>query len=620
VINSIREQLRVEYSSSGACSSGLLCRFARAFAVAAIAFPLAAVPTERAGEPSAAERLHELLEIDFQVYLREFPHMATLFGLEGRHDALLELSPEALARRDRHARDMHERALAIASDQLRGQDRVSYELFVLAKRDAIDGQAFAERRSLEYMDQLNGPHLWMPGNKRFTPFRDERDYRDYFARLRSVSRVVDEAIALSRAGLAAGWANAKGSIERIPGQIDEQLAGAVEDDELASPLQNFPAELTQDTRDEIRRALYAALVESYRPALRRLRVFVVDELLPKAPATGGLAALPRGTAFYEYLIRTNIGPGLDADGIHALGEQEVRRIQSQLRALAAREGFNDLAAYFRFKLDDPRQYFESAEALLSAYRSLAADVDPKVATIFHQLPKAKVVVEPVSPAEARADLTARYEPPSIDGERSAAFLLNTISYARRPRFEMISLYLHEAVPGHHLQVARSMEIQGLPRWRRLLGENIAYAEGWALYAEKLGIELGLYATPNSEFGRLRDELWRAARLVVDTGIHAKGWTREKAVAYMMAEAALSRDDAEGEVDRYFVWPAQALGYKIGELKILELRSRAEQTLKSKFDLRDFHAVVIDHGSIPLPVLERLVDNWLARGGGRLEHE
>lgn len=593
-------------------------RLARALAVTALALPLAAVPAERAEEPSATVRLHELLEDDFQSFLREFPQMATLFGLEGRHDALMELSPEALARRDRHDREMHARALAIAADGLRGQDRVSYELFVLAKRNAIDGQAFPERRALHYMDQLNGPHLWMPGNKLFTPFRNERNYRDYIARLRSVSRVVDEAIALSRSGLAAGWANARGSIERIPAQIDEQLARPVEDDELASPLKNFPAEIAQDARDEIRRALYAALTESYRPALRRLRAFVVEELLPKAPVTGGLAALPRGAAYYEYLIRSNIGPGLDADGIHALGEREVRRIQSELLALAAREGFNDLAAYFRFKLEDPRQYFESADALLGAYRALAAEVDPKVATIFRQLPRATLVVEPVSAAEARADVSARYQPPSLDGTRPAAFLLNTLSYAKRPRFEMVSLYLHEAVPGHHLQVARAMEIRGLPRWRRLLGENIAYGEGWALYAEKLGIELGLYATANSEFGRLRDEQWRAARLVVDTGIHAKGWSRQKAVDYMMSEAALSKHDAEGEVDRYFVWPAQALGYKIGELKILELRSRAEQALKAKFDVRDFHSVVIDHGNVPLPILERLVEDWVARGGDRLD--
>ena len=221
-------------------------------------------------------------------------------------------------------------------------------------------------------------------------------------------------------------------------------------------------------------------------------------------------------------------------------------------------------------------------------------------------------------AEAGADVTAFYMPPSADGKRPGQFVLNTISYARRGRYEMVSLYLHEAVPGHHLQMARAMEITGLHRWRQLVSGNVAYSEGWALYAEKLGVELNLYVTNDSRFGRLRDELWRAARLVVDTGIHARAWTREQAVAYMVEQVGLARDDAAGEVDRYFVWPTQALGYKIGELKILALRQKAQAALGSRFDIRDFHAVVIDQGSVPLPVLEKLVNAWIARSARRSE--
>lgn len=578
----------------------------------------AAVGAVRAAENAdASSRLNELLDVDFNAFVREHPQMATLFGVEGRNDQLIELSNEALKRRDAHDRKMLRQALQIPAAQLTGQDRVSYELFVLTKRKAVAGQQFNVRRTIEYMDQFSGPHLWMPINRLFTPFNTASDYRNYIARLRSVSRVVDEAIALARMGLRAGWVNAKAALERIPRQIDEQLSTPVDDDPLAIPLKSFPSDVPVDVQREISRELRAALTDSYRPALLRLRAFVIDELLPRAPSSGGLAVLPGGGRYYEFLIRTELGSDLTADGIHALGHREVRRIRDELRVLAEREGSGrDVNAYMRSKIEDPRQYFSSAEELLVAYKALAVDIEPKVGPLFHAMPRARVEVQPIPAAEAEADVSARYQPPSLDGTRPGLFLLNAISYARRGRYEMVSLYLHEALPGHHLQMARAMEIKGLHRWRQLISDNVAYSEGWALYAEKLGIELDLYMTDDSRFGRLRDELWRAARLVVDTGIHAHRWTRDQAIAYMVEQAGLAPRDAAGEVDRYFVWPTQALSYKIGELKILALRKKAQIALGPRFDIRDFHATVIDHGAVPLPVLDKLVNDWIARAGGR----
>ena len=576
-------------------------------------------PGRTAENADASSRLNALLDVEFNAFVREYPNMATLFGVQGRNDQLLELTSEALERRDAHDREMLRQALQIPVAQLTGQDRVSYELFVLTKRKAVEGQQFNLRRTIEYMDQFSGPHLWMPINLLFTPFTSESDYRNYIARLRSVSRVVDETIALSRSGLNAGWVNAKAALERIPRQIDEQLGTPLDDDPLAAPLKSFPAEISLAAQREISRELRAALTDSYRPALVRLRAFVIDELLPRAPSSGGLAALPRGSLYYEFLIRTELGSDLTAEGIHGLGHREVRRIREELRLLAQREGFGqDINAYMRSKVEDPKQYFSSAEELLAAYKALALDIEPKVRRLFHDMPRARVEVQEMPAAEADADVSARYQPPSADGKRPGLFVLNTISYARRGRYEMVSLYLHEAVPGHHLQIARAQEITGLHRWRRLVSDSVAYSEGWALYAEKLGVELDLYVTDDSQFGRLRDELWRAARLVVDTGIHARGWTREQAIAYMVEQVGLAPGDAAGEVDRYFVWPTQALGYKIGELKILALRQKAQAALGPRFDIRDFHATVIDQGAVPLPVLEKLVSDWIARGGGRSE--
>jgi len=575
-----------------------------------------AAPCLAAGKIDASSRLNALLDADFNAMVREYPHMATLYGVEGRNDQLLELTNEALQRRDAHDRGMLRQALKIPAAQLARQDRVSYKLFVLTKRKAVEGQQFNARRTIEYMDQFSGPHVWMTTIRLFTPFTNELDYRNYIARLRSVSRVVAEAIALSRTGLKAGWVHPKAALERIPRQIDEQLSTPVDDDPLAAPLKSFPAAVPLDAQREISRELRAALTDSYRPALARLRGFVADELLPRAPSSGGIGALPGGRRYYDFLIRSELSPELNAGGIHALGRREVGRIREDLRALAVQEGFADIDAYTRSRVEDPKQYFSSAAELLAAYKALAIDVEPKVRPLFHTLPRARVEVQEMPAAEADADVSARYQPPSADGKRPGLFVLNTTSYARRGRYEMVSLYLHEALPGHHLQVARAMEITGLHRWRQLVSDNVAYAEGWALYAEKLGVELNLYFTNDSRFGRLRDELWRAARLVVDTGIHARAWTREQAIAYMVEQVGLARADAAGEVDRYFVWPTQALGYKIGELKILALRQKAQRALGSRFDIRDFHAVVIDQGAVPLPVLEKLVNTWIARSARR----
>lgn len=587
---------------------------------ASLALLLATVPVGpclAAGKIDASSRLNALLDADFNAFVREYPNMATLYGVEGRNDQLLELTTEALQRRDAHDREMLRQARKIPTAQFTGQDRVSYELFVLTKRKAVEGQQFNVRRTIEYMDQFSGPHLWMPINRLFTPFISELDYRNYIARLRSVSRVVDESIALSRTGLKAGWVHPKAALERIPRQIDEQLNTSVDDDPLAAPLKSFPVDVPLDVQRDISRELRAALADSYRPALTRLRGFVVEELLPRAPTSGGLAALPGGKRYYDFLIRSELSPELNADGIHALGLSEVRRIREELHVLAARAGFGqDVDAYMRSKVEDPKQYFSSADELLAAYKALAIDVEPKVQRLFHTMPRTRLEVQAMPAAEADADVSARYQPPSADGKRPGLFVLNTIAYARRGRYEMVSLYLHEALPGHHMQIARALEIKGLHRWRQLVSDSLPYSEGWALYAEKLGVELDLYVTDDTRFGRLRDELWRAARLVVDTGIHARGWTREQAIAYMVEQVGLSQGDAAGEVDRYFVWPAQALGYKIGELKILALRQRAQRALGSRFDIRDFHATVIDQGAVPLQVLEKLVNAWIAQSTRR----
>ncbi len=380
------------------------------------------------------------------------------------------------------------------------------------------------------------------------------------------------------------------------------------------PFKRFPEAVPAAEREELAAAARRVIADAYQPALRHLKAFIIDEYRPKAPAEAGLAAFPGGEAYYEYLIRSGVIPGHTAKEIHEYGLAEVKRIRAEIGAIAKEVGFAGTTDEFSHYLrTDPKFFFKSTEDVLAAYRAMSGRVDPQLPLLFHHVPRMPYAVRAMSLAEAASSTAANYQIGSLTLGTSGYFTLDAADFAHQPTWQVETLFLHEAVPGHHMQSARAAEIEGLPRWRTVGGGyNVAYGEGWALYAETLGYALGFYKDPYQRYGHLQAELFRAARLVVDTGIHAFKWPRERAIRFMQVEGATEEKFAVSEVDRYFSNPSQALGYKLGLRRIIELRRRAEAALGPRFDTRDFHAVLIDNGPMPLTVLEKLVDEWIAR--------
>jgi uncharacterized protein (DUF885 family) len=377
----------------------------------------------------------------------------------------------------------------------------------------------------------------------------------------------------------------------------------------------MPDRFTAAERARITREYRTMIEDEMMPAYRELRAFIADEYLPATRSTSGLAALPNGEAWYAYNARNSTTTDLTPAQIHQIGLDEVARIHGEIREVMAEVGFQgSLQDFFRFMQDDPRFSFDSEEALLTYYRSLEDVVNAHVPKLFSLTPKAGFEIRPVEAFRAQSAAGGSYMRPSEDGTRPGIFYVNTYDLPTRKIWDAEDLFLHEAIPGHHFQLALQQELTDLPAFRRFGGET-AFSEGWGLYAESLGKDLGLYTDPYSYFGYLQNELWRAIRLVVDTGLHSKGWTREQVIAYMLENSAESETQATAEAERYMAIPGQALAYKMGELKIKELRARAEQALGDDFDIREFHAEVLRDGSVPLDVLEGKIDRWIAAQQG-----
>lgn len=567
------------------------------------------------GKPAAAE-LAALLDDDLEAGYRRFPLIATVRGVPGYNHLLPDLSAAALERERARERDALARLERIDAAALSGQDRVSWELLVEKMRSAVERQRFPESEAL-VLSTIGGIQSLMPRTAQIIPFRTAADYRDYVARLAAMPKLVDETLARLDSGLRSGWMHTVPVTDRVVAAIDVHLVENADDSVLMGPFRQFAEGVAPAERDALAAAARKAIAEAYQPALRRFRDYVVATYRPKAPADAGLAALPGGGAYYEFLIRSGVVRGTTAAEIHELGLREVARVRGEIGAIARRVGYDGTVDEFvRHLRTDPKFHFTSADAVLAAYRAVGQRVDPKLGALFHALPRMPYAVRPMTASEAASSRAANYVTGSLTLGTSGYFTINALGYANEPTWRVETVFVHETVPGHHMQVARAAEMESLHPWRRAGGGNTGYSEGWALYAEKLGFEIGLFQDPYQLYGHLQAELFRAARLVVDTGIHARGWPRERAVDYMVGVAGLDPVFAASEVDRYFSNPSQALGYMIGQRKFLELRARAEKALGPKFDVRDFHAVAIDNGRVPLAVLEKLVDQWIAAGGGR----
>ncbi|MGA7615667.1 MAG: DUF885 domain-containing protein [Thermoanaerobaculia bacterium] len=556
------------------------------------------------------EQLHELFEREWEWTLREYPTFATFVGDRRYNDRWPDESPESYDRRRAHMREVLGALTSIDREKLSATDKLNRDLFAHLVESAVEGERFRE----EYfpINQMQGLQQDVANLIQLTPLASTKDFEDLITRLESFAPVVDQTIDLMRRGLESGITPPQITLRDVPAQIESQIVGDPHDAPIYRlAFARFPASVSKADQERLKKEGADALARRVIPAYRKLAEFFTGEYLPKTRESIALSDLPEGRDWYRYRAKVTTTTDLSPDEIHDIGLSEVARIRDEMvRVKEGTEFDGDMEAFFRFLRSDPRFFFTEKEALLVAYRDIAKRIDPELPRLFGKLPRLPYGVLPVPEYAEKSQTTAYYYPGSVDAGRPGYFFANTYDLPSRPRWEMEALTLHEAVPGHHLQLALAGEMENVPEFRRHDTGNTAYVEGWGLYAESLGEELGLYRDPYAKFGRLTYEIWRAIRLVVDTGMHWKGWSRQQAIDYFVENAGKASHDIEVEIDRYIVWPGQALAYKIGELKFQELRRRASSTLGDRFDIRAFHDFVLGSGALPLDILESRAGEWL----------
>ena len=572
------------------------------------------MPTPVAEVASAESRkLADLVDAYFEEQLKLNPLLATSIGDPRYNDRFeVTISPEWRARDEKLERDYLERIKSIDPGGLSGQDALTYEIFKSAREREIEGfrfpghlipvnQFYSVPNSFAQLGSGNGLH----------PFKTVKDYEDFLQRVNGFVAWTDQAIVNMRDGIAKGYTLPKVLVERTLPQLAAQLVEKPEDSLYWGPIANLPATFTEAERQKLAAAYRAAITSQVIPSYRRLHDFLRDEYLPKARNSVGLDALPDGKAWYEYNVRNISTTDYTPAQIHEIGLREVERIHGEMRKVMQQVGFEgSLDDFFRFLNTDEQFVHPSREALVAGYVDIKNRVDPQLPALFEILPNADYEVRAVEPFREKSAAGGQYQAASEDGSRPGIFYANAYNLKARPKWAMEALSLHEGNPGHHFQISIQREQKSLPRFRRF-GGYTAYSEGWGLYAESLGPELGVYKDPYQYFGRLEGELFRAIRLVVDTGLHSKGWTREQVLEYIDANSATSDARRIAETERYIAIPGQAVAYKIGQLKISELRERAERELGDRFDVRKFHTAVLSDGALPLDVLEAKIERWIA---------
>lgn len=555
------------------------------------------------------EPLRTLADAYWNARLERHPTRATAIGDSRFNDRLEDLSLDALQRWQAQLRATLASVEALPKQDLNPDDALTRELLERAIRDellVIDGPD-----RFTPIDPLDGPHLGFPLILVSQPFRDAKDYRDYIARLHAFPKQVADVIARMREGLAKGIVSPRPIIEKTLPQLQTHIVDDVKASEFWKPIKDERAKRLADADlQEITPAVESAIKTQVVPAYRTLLAFIRDEYLPKCRSSVGIGALPGGKEAYEKLAFVNMTVKQDPDDVHNLGVSEVERLREAMAKVQAEMRVDGtLDDFIRKMRTDPSQRFRSGEELFSAAEAILQRAKSQMPKLFGRLPKADCVMRETEAFRAPASPVAYYNGPAEDGSRPGYYYINLYKPEERLRFTLEALSYHEAVPGHHLQIALHQEMKDLPKFRRYSWFT-AYGEGWALYTEKLGYEIGGYADAASRYGQLTFEMWRACRLVVDTGMHYKGWSRQQAIDFMTANTSLAPLDIESEIDRYISWPGQALGYKIGELRILQLRKDAEAKLGAKFDLKAFHDAILKDGSMPIDMLERRMHEWI----------
>ena len=556
-----------------------------------------------------ASAFHALIDEAWETDMREDPLRALYFGDRRYEDKWPDVSLAALAKRNDNNAATLARLQRIDRASLSTQDQLSYDLFAWEYKTRLGAYPFKPflydvrpRDGVQTVSEL----------AELIPFTAVADYEHWITRLKTIDRYLAQTQALLEVGIREKRTQPRVVMERVLPQLAELIKPGAEKSPFYAPFTRIPDSFSAADRTRLQAAGKAAIEGMVIPAYAKFEKFFREKYLPASRPTDGIWDTPDGLAFYQERARFHTTTNLTPDEIHQIGLKEVARIRAEMDAVIREVGFKGtFAEFLEFLRTDPQFYYKTPEELFRAYAVLAKQIDPELVHLFKTLPRTPYGVRPIPATSAPNTTTAYYQGPAADGSRAGYYYVNLYRPEVRPKYEMEVLTLHEAVPGHHLQVALAQEQTNLPLFRRN-AEHTAYVEGWALYTESLGDRLGLYKDPYSRFGQLTYDMWRAVRLVVDTGIHAKHWTRQQAIDYFKANAAKTEQDIINEVDRYISWPGQALAYKIGQLRIQQLRTEAEARLGPKFDIRDFHDVVLSNGAVPLEVLDNQVRDWIAR--------
>jgi len=540
------------------------------------------------------------------------PIRATFIGVPGYNDKFgPAISEENRLKYLAYEKKFLNKANQIDASKLSGQDLLTYQIFLRDLNLSIEGDQYPGHQIP--INQMYGVHNFfaqLGSGQSAQPFNSEKDYRDFMKRSQGFANWMDSAVDSMREGIQSGVVQPKAIVKKLIPQLKTHLVEDLKTSIFYGPINKMPESISGEERTQLIADYESNISNVIIPAYQRMHEFMIKEYLPNARSTFGLSDLPNGKSWYEFMIKTHTTLDLTAEEIHQYGQEEVARILSEMKKVKETVKFKgDLPAFFEFLRTDDQFYFDSKEELIAGYTNIKHKIDATLPKLFEVFPKAGYEVRAVPEFRAASAAGASYEGPAPDGSRPGIFYINAHNLKSQPKFLMETLSIHEAAPGHHFQIAIQQEVKGLPSYRKFGGYTV-FAEGWALYAESLGKELGLFTDPYMWYGRLVDEQLRAMRLVVDTGLHSKGWTREQAIDFMLANSSMARSDVEAEVERYIVIPGQALSYKIGQRKIQQLREHAEKSLGKDFDIKKFHTQILIDGSLPMPVLEQKIKRWI----------
>ncbi len=580
-------------------------------ALAFVTFSLLAPLFAHAQQSLEARRaeLNRLLADEWEYTLRTQPELATQVGDNRYNDRLSDFSDKAITEDLEHARQSLARFEAIDVTGFPEQEKLNQALMVRSLREALDAARFKDWEMPA--TQFGGIHLGYASLAFDSPFRNKKDYEDYRSRLHQIPRVLDQATEHMRDGLRDHLMPPKYLLEKVSSQAQGIADDSLDSSPFTEPLRKFPDSISEETRKQLRAEIESAVKNEVAPAYAKFAKFVREDYAPHGRLDPGLWSLPDGEARYRFAVRHQTTTDTTAAEIHQLGLKSVAEIEIQMLAIAKAQGFSDLKSFNEHIRRDPKLHAKSGQQLFDLYTHYRDQMYAKLPELFGRLPKNKLDVVPMESFRAASSPPADYSIGAGDGSRPGRINVNESAPEKRLLLNVEAIAYHEGVPGHHLQFSIAQELAGLPPFRKFNLDLNAYTEGWAFYSERLGKEVGFYQDPYSEYGRLQNEIWRAVRWVVDTGVHSQHWTRQQMIDYFHDHTAMDDENISTEVDRYIAWPAQALSYKMGQTKILELRAKAQKELGPKFDIRAFHDAVLDQGPLPLDVLETKINNWIA---------